>query len=514
MTHAYAALPVPGSRRHPVAGARRVGDADPDATVFTTVVLRRGTDDAGAPAAQADVDAVSAFASQVGLDVVSVSLPARTVRLRGDVATMNTAFGVHLGNYETPNFTYRGRQASIYIPEQFDGMIVAVLGLDNRPQARAHFRIVAPNALSAGSSPVNIASGYGFPTDVDGSGQTVAVIELGGGFTVADLDTYFSGQNLRTPSVEAVSVDGATNSPGDEADGEVMLDIEVIGAIAQGAKIAVYFGPNTNDGFYDAIAAAIHDTVRKPSIISISWGQSESEWTASALDADDALFADAAAAGISVFVACGDNGATDGATDGGLHVDFPASSPSAVACGGTTLHTDGTEVVWNETASNEGATGGGFSHHFAMPSYQVSAGVTAGSSAGDDGRGVPDVAGDADPTTGYLIRFDGQDQVIGGTSAVAPLWAALTALANERNGASAGAPHARLYATPSAFRDITTGDNGGFSAAAGWDPCTGLGSPNGDLTIAALAPIASTPADPDPADPDPTDPEPTDPTES
>ena len=499
MTHAYAALPVPGSRRRPLAGARRVGDADPEATVFVTVVLRRRDDVPGAPADPADIDAVRVFADRAGLDVVSENPAARSIRLRGDVATMNTAFEVSLGDYRGrggpyDGVSYRGRQASVYLPEELDGRVISVLGLDNRPQARAHFRVLPtaqpgegamlPHARSAGTPPQKIAARYGFPTDVDGTGQTIAVIELGGGYTDADLDAYFSEQGLRTPSVEAVTVDGATNAPGGDADGEVMLDIEVIGAIAQGAKIAVYFAPNTTDGFYDAIAAAVHDTERRPSIISISWGQAESEWTASALDSYDALLADAAAADISVYVASGDNGASDGAPTG-LNADFPASSPSAVGCGGTTLRvgSSGTgsswsEVVWNELADDEGASGGGYSKHFSVPGYQRA--ITA------TGRGVPDVAGNADPTTGYLIRVNGQDQVIGGTSAVAPLWAALTALANQRNGANAGAPHARLYATPTAFHDITSGDNGGFSAVDGWDACTGLGSPYGEAIVEAL----------------------------
>jgi len=198
-----------------------------------------------------------------------------------------------------------------------------------------------------------------------------------------------------------------------------------------------------------------------------------------------------------VYVAAGDNGATDGADDGGLHVDFPASSPSVVGCGGTKLTLDGTtitdEVVWNELSSNDGATGGGISSHFSTPGYQTSAGLP------DEGRGVPDIAGNADPFTGYVVRVDGQDQVIGGTSAVAPLWAGLTALANQRNGAAIGAPHASLYLTPTALRDITIGDNAGYSAATGWDACTGLGTPRGDLVVAAFAsggrtsPVASAP---------------------
>src|SRR5262249_2306315 len=154
--------------------------------------------------------------------------------------------------------------------------------------------------------------------------------------------------------VESIGVDGADNAPGDDADGEVMLDVEVIGAVAQGAKIAVYFGPNTTDGFYDAIAAAVHDASRRPCAVSISWGQAEAGWTASAMDAYDALFSDAASMGITVYAAAGDNGATDGAEDGGFNVDFPASSPSVVGCGGTKL-TPTSEVVWNELNRGEGA---------------------------------------------------------------------------------------------------------------------------------------------------------------
>lgn len=512
MTHAYPVLPLPGSHRDPVPGAVRVADVTPDETVFATIVLRRRSDqpgapgDAGAAADPDDVQDVRTFATAAGLDVVAVNLAARSIRLRGTATAMAAAFGVDLGGYETAGLRYRGREGSIYLPEELDGVVVAVLGLDNRPTARAHFRIAgpagrltaaarpgaAPARTPAGYSPLTIAAAYGFPTDVDGSGQTVAIIELGGGFRTTDLNTYFSGLGLRTPTVEAVEVDGATNSPGADADGEVMLDIEVVGAVAPGATMAVYFGPNTTDGFYDAIAAAIHDTARRPSVISISWGQAEAGWIASQLDAYEALFADAAAAGISVYVAAGDNGATDGDNDGGLHVDFPASSPSVVGCGGTTLTLSGTtitdEVVWNELGSGDGATGGGISTHFSTPAYQTGAGIA------DDGRGVPDVAGNADPLSGYVVRVNGQNQVIGGTSAVAPLWAGLTALANQRNGAAIGAPHARLYTTPTALRDITVGDNAGYTATTGWDACTGLGSPRGDLVVAAFAPVARTSA--------------------
>jgi kumamolisin len=455
-----------------------------------TVVLRRAEHRPGAPADPGDIELVEEFAHEHGLSVSSVSPAARSVGLVGTVAQMDAAFGVRLGEYQSDGLTFRGREGRVHVPDDLAGVVVAVLGLDDRPQAQAHFRyvgggksgVVRPRVPVSGYPPREVARRYGFPSDVDGTGQTVAIIELGGGYRTADLNTYFQEQGVKAPTVSAVSVDGARNAPGGDADGEVMLDIEVIGAIAPGARITVYFGPNTSRGFYDAVAAAVHDTRRPPSVVSISWGQAESGWTAQAMDAYDALFADAAAAGITVYAAAGDDGSADNGD--GMNVDFPASSPHVVGCGGTTL-SDTDEVVWNETASGHGATGGGVSVHFGQPAYQKKANVPK-NPAGKDGRGVPDVAGDADPLTGYQVRVDGTDTVIGGTSAVSPLWAGLTALANQRNSRPAGAPHERLYANPEAFVDITTGDNGGYRAGPGWDPCTGLGSPRGAQVVELL----------------------------
>jgi kumamolisin len=200
---------------------------------------------------------------------------------------------------------------------------------------------------------------------------------------------------------------------------------------------------------------------------------------------------------VTITVAAGDNGSTDGVTDGANHVDFPASSPHVLACGGTTLEGSGTtitsEVVWNETAANEGATGGGVSDSFPLPTWQANANVPAPSGSGG-GRGVPDVSGDADPATGYTVRVDGQTLVIGGTSAVAPLWAGLIALANAANGTTAGFINPTIYAASgkSAFRDITSGNNGAFNAGAGWDACTGLGSPVGAAIVKLLSPKTAT----------------------
>jgi kumamolisin len=276
-----------------------------------------------------------------------------------------------------------------------------------------------------------------------------------------------------------------------------MLDIEVSAAVAPGAKVAVYFAPNTDQGFIDAITTAVHDTTNKPSVISISWGGPESSWTQQSLTALDAACQSAAALGITITVAAGDNGSSDGGT--GNNVDFPASSPHVLACGGTKLEASGanilSETVWNETASNEGATGGGVSTVFPLPTWQSKSNVPAPSTS-TGGRGVPDVAGDADPTTGYTIHVDAQTMVIGGTSAVAPLWAGLIAVANQQLGTSVGFINPTIYAAKAAadFNDITLGNNGAFVAGPGWDACTGLGSPIARKLIPLLAPAGpSTP---------------------
>ena len=289
----------------------------------------------------------------------------------------------------------------------------------------------------------------------------------------------------------AVGVAGGSNQPGGSADDEVMLDIEVSGALAPGAHIVVYFAPNTDQGFYEAISQAAHDSVNKPSVMSISWGGPEDSWTSPSLAAMETALEDAVALGVTVTVAAGDNGSSDGESDGQPHVDFPASSPYSLGCGGTKLVSSAgaiaSEVVWNETASDEGATGGGVSVEFALPAWQRGSKVPKAPNA-SAGRGVPDVAGDADPLTGYQVLVDGQRAVIGGTSAVAPLWAALIARCNQSLGAALGDVHAALYQIGErAFHDITRGNNGAYQAAPGWDACTGLGSPNGQALLSALA---------------------------
>jgi kumamolisin len=268
-----------------------------------------------------------------------------------------------------------------------------------------------------------------------------------------------------------------------------MLDIEVAGAVAPGASLVVYFAPNTARGFQDALSMAVHDQLRAPRVISISWGGPESTWTQQSMENFDEVAQEAGLLGITITVAAGDNGSNDGVTDGQNHVDFPASSPHVLACGGTTLlSADGiitNETVWNDGPQG-GATGGGYSTVFARPSWQSSDVPQAN-------RGVPDVAGDADPETGYKVQVDGQQMVIGGTSAVAPLWAGLIALLNEKLQNRTGYINPMLYGADegTCFRDITSGNNGAYSAGQGWDAATGLGTPIGISLAQAIQETAS-----------------------
>jgi kumamolisin len=527
-------LPLAGSERVPLAEAKAVGAASPDEQLQVTVLLKsKATQEArrsaittlvsqppsqrkhltreefanARGAAPADIEKVVEFAHEYGLSVVRSDAARRSVVLAGTVATFSRAFQVELYRFEHPTGTYRGRTGAIHIPRELSGVVTAVLGLDNRPQATPHFRTTrrastthAQTAQPAGTfTPPQVASLYDYPAGGNGKGECIALIELGGGYRARDIQHYFTSVlNVTPPKVTAISVDGGQNSPtgnGNGPDGEVMLDIEVAGGVAQQASIAVYFSPNTDQGFYDAIAEALHDTTNNPSVVSISWGGPESTWSQQSLTEYNTLLEDAATLGVSVCIAAGDNGSTDGVNDGLQHVDFPASSPYALACGGTKLAVAGasiaSEVVWNEVANGEGSTGGGISAIFAKPDYQASASVPPSVNPGSfAGRGAPDVSGDADPETGYEVYVDGQATVIGGTSAVAPLWAGLIARINQMLGKPVGFLNPTLYSQAVAaggFHDITDGNNGAYSAGPGWDACTGLGSPVGAVIEGVLA---------------------------
>jgi kumamolisin len=566
---------VPGSEKKALPNAKVIGKADPEERIEITVALRPRSSGASIGARKAaaskamsaaaqlpeqrqylsreafaaqtgadpdDVAKVEAFAQEHKLTVVEASLSKRSIRLAGTIGDLATAFGVQLKKSRLGSRVMRTRTGGISVPAELHDIVVGVFGLDDRPAARPHYRLLeqtagksrrkaasraargaqaaggkkatSHNAADGSFTPPQVAKLYNFPAGLDGTGQCIAIIELndfdtqdkitGTGFTLSDIKAYFTSLGLATPSVTAVSVDGGANMPGPDpnADGEVMLDIEVAGAVAPKANIAVYFAPNTDRGFLDAVNAALHDSVRKPSVISISWGSSEDANTQQARNAFDQILQDAATLGVTVCASAGDDGSSDmpqGKGDGHPHVDFPASSPFALACGGTRLLGSGTtitsEVVWNQ---GDGATGGGVSNFFPRPAYQAKAKVPK-SPKKKVGRGVPDIAGDADPGTGYQVRLvGGKKAVIGGTSAVSPLWAGLVALINQRlaklSKPPAGFLNALLYqflSTAGAFHDITKGNNdienlGKYKAGPGWDPCTGLGTPDGTKLLTAL----------------------------
>lgn len=498
-------MKLPGSERT-APEHDQVGGIDPELRATVSLYLRGApppepgdtalsrADFAGSFGADAqDVELLGRFAADHGLELGGVDLGRRRVELTGSLGALAAAFGTSLALYRAPDgTTYRGRSGALEVPTELAGVVTGVFGLDERPQAHPQFR--PRTAATRQYSPVQVAAAYGVPGGLTGTGECVAIVELGGGFRPDDLAAYFSSLDLPEPKVEAVSVDGAGNAPSDAGgpDGEVMLDIEVVGAVAPGARIAVYFAPNTDQGFLDAVSAAVHDRTRQPSVVSISWGSAEGTWTSQATTEMEKAFAAAAAMGVTVTVAAGDHGSTDGVTDGRQHVDFPASAPHALGCGGTRLELTGnvisSETVWND-GPGQGATGGGVSDVFPLPSYQDAAGVPASANPGGKvGRGVPDVAGDADPDTGYVVRVDGRTMTIGGTSAVAPLWAGLVALLNEGLGKPVGFVQPTLYAEGSggALRDVVQGSNGAYAAGPGWDPCTGLGSPDGSALLALL----------------------------
>ncbi|MFI5069222.1 MAG: protease pro-enzyme activation domain-containing protein, partial [Streptosporangiales bacterium] len=375
-------MPLPGSERAPLPAAENAGPVDGAQRIEITLVTRRraalpqelvegpetvtreelaarhGTD-------PADMDTLRTVLAAQGLEITEADPGARRVKVAGSLAALSETFGAQLTMVRSPHpasqqpVEHRYREGSLRLPAALGGIVLAVLGLDDRPQARPQFRRAAaapaagtgtgtgtpgtgtpgagatPAAAPTSYTPPQVAEFYQFPPNTTGAGHTLAIIELGGGFGSSDLDPYFAGLGIPVPSVTAASVDGAANAPGQDpngADGEVLLDIEVAGAVAPGAAQVVYFAPNTDQGFVDGVTSAVHASPT-PTAISISWGQSEDTWTAQGRTALDQALADAAALGITVTVAAGDNGSADAQTDGAQHADFPASSPHALACG-------------------------------------------------------------------------------------------------------------------------------------------------------------------------------------
>jgi kumamolisin len=544
-------IPLPGSTKLRAADAQPTGEAPVGEFPVTIMVRRREAlpsleaqvgrqprdrtylsreqHAARHGAAREDLRQVVEFAEANRLRVVRSDAAMREVVVSGTADDYRRAFEVELRNYQHKGRICRCREGAIFIPEELENVITSVTGLDNRPVARPHFRVshavsrtadaaagstgTAIPPTTGGFTPTQIAALYNFPPGLDGSGQTIAILELGGGFRPAELSTYFQSINLTPPNVIAANyAGGGSQNPGTDAldpanpDVEVMLDIQVVGACAPGAKIVVYFAPDASDqSFLGAMNAILYDNENRPSIVSISWGGSESVASGQFKTEFDQMLQSAAHLGLTVCVASGDNGSADFQLDDPdwdrtASVDFPASSPFALACGGTRIGVlNGalaSETTWHD-APNDG-TGGGVSRHFPLPDYQAGAKVpNAQNPPGPVMRGVPDVAGNAAPGSGYRVLCDGQAfpdptkgvPPVGGTSAVAPLWAGLVARLNQGLGKPVGFINPLLYrpaSDASPFRDVTEGDNGDYRSGPGWDPCTGLGSPNGVNLLRAL----------------------------
>lgn len=512
--------------RRPRHGAQKVGPSDPNETLTVTVRLRRRPDapplpDPSAPgprkiishadfaasygAAQADVDQVTAFAKANGLKLVDANLARRSVILSGTVAQMNKAFGVDLAKYQTPTEVYRGREGAVQLPANLANIVEGVFGLDNRRMAkRAAVRSMATPKSAQPLTPPQVAALYNFPSP-PATNQTIGLLEFGGGYTPSDIQTFFQGLNLTTPTLTAVGVDGVSNSPGDaDSDTEVALDIDVAGSVAQGASIAVYFAPWTEQGWVDIVNNAIHPTAGQPtpSVLSISWGWPELEeadnlsWTQAAIDAVSATFQEAGAMGITILVASGDHGSNCGISDKKAHVSYPGSDPWITSCGGTILtNVSGSSFDQGTWQDNDNwATGGGISDVFTtVPAWQENAKIPGSANDGHAGRGIPDVAGNADSASGYNLTVDGQSTgAVGGTSAVAPLYAGLVALFNANLTTPVGFLNTILYSNPGVCQDINDGVSNatysapGYKSGPGWDACTGWGSINGAQLLAVL----------------------------
>ena len=446
-------------------------------------------------ASRGDIDRVRSWCEHHRFSVTMVSVSRRIVRLQGPGAKLARAFGVDRVRYRLDDTTWNSYVGSLYVPEELAGIVIGVFGFDDRPDIRRNreHESLEESEAQAEAPPLGytapeVARMYDLPDDLDGRGEAVGVIALGGGYFESDMAAYFDALDIPRPKIRDVSIQGMTNDPTGpthEYDGEVTGDVQTVAALVPKARITVYFAPNTAGGFFEAVATAVHDARTANTVLSISWGNPEPSWRRGMIHAFDRVLQEAVVLGVTVCCSSGDWGAMAEPGDTVPHVNFPGSSPHVLACGGTTLRGRccriGSEVVWhNET----GASGGGVSEVFERPAWQAGHRVPR-TREGFEGRGIPDVAANGDPKTGYRILGRGRWVVGAGTSASAPFWAGLIARINQARGRPLGLPAPALYDRYDALRaegaltSITKGDNGTWRARKGWDCCTGLGTPRG-----------------------------------
>lgn len=344
-----------------------------------------------------------------------------------------------------------------------------------------------------------ITERYRFPKGLSGKGECIGILAFGGAISASDLTRYFE-QIGHAPDLR-FEILGTSDKPNQNSrhDVEVALDIQLAGGLAPGARIVTYFAHGNEKGWVDALDWAIHDRKNQPSILSISWGAAEDFWQPATLHALNELFCEAVHLGITICAASGDDGCAQD-SDGFCRVNFPASSPFVLACGGTSTEASHREVVWN--VRNQGASGGGISDVLPRPGWQnplpaLSSPMPRRRNPNFQGRLVPDVSSLA--SQGYAVYVGGRYQNrIGGTSVVTPLWSALIARLNEglrrRGLPPIGHFHPRLYQDRSiqqAFQSVTSGHNDpfsskGYQAGPGWNCCAGWGIPDGTKLLEAL----------------------------
>jgi kumamolisin len=529
---------VPGSRRPADRDAVRVAPIDPNSVFDVTIILNGpklpGPDEQAKlepedllnkyGATQAEADAVAKSLERYGLKIDSVSLETRSMKVSGPAKGMRGAFKADLSLMRSPDQgEYRGRHGTYSIPAQLKGIVKAVVGLDERRMARrkaGHKRVAAAASQLAPLTPADLEQRYNFPTG-DCAGQKIAIAEFGGGYFASDAQAYCAKFGRQAPNITAVSVDAPAytlqqimalpkkqRAEALDDSVEVMMDVEVIAGLCSGAEISVYFSPFDQGGWVDLLNAVI---AAKPAVLSVSWGLAEDdpEWAANAITAISDRLNMLRLIGVTTCVSAGDDGSGDQIDDGKGHVDFPGSTPFVLAVGGTMLTGSGAsvaETTWWESPGRRnnaggGATGGGVSTKFQRPNWQTVR-VPSINSGSIDGRVVPDVAALAGEPL-YDLVFVGKDSPNGGTSASAPLWAALIARINAR---LPGSKQQRflaplLYALgPSnqpvgklGSRDITSGNNAsfpkpgkGYKAGPGFDAVTGWGVPDGAKLLSVL----------------------------
>jgi kumamolisin len=531
---------LPGSKRGKDAGASRVRDVDPKEKIVVTIGLAgpklpEANEYVGQTlspeefaekfaANQEDANKVAKSLKKFGLKVEEVSLEARSMRVSGTAAAMEAAFKPGMVIMRSAGQgEYRGRQGTLMIPAELKGIVTGIFGLDQRRMARRKFAAAASQTSTlAPLTPADLEQRYNFPPG-DGVGQNIAIAEFGGGYFAADTTAYCNKFQRPVPNVQAITVDAPAYTlqqilalPKPQRNEElgisveVMMDVQIIAGLCSGATISVYFSTFDQRGWVDLLNKVI---AARPVTLSISWGLAEDDpgWSSNARTVINDRLNAARLLGITICVSSGDDGSGDQINDGRAHVDFPSCSPYVLSVGGTMLKKSAAnvkEVTWWQTpgtrAGGGGATGGGVSTFFSRPTWQT-VHVTSLNAGSIDGRVMPDVSALAGPPF-YALIFTKQDAPNGGTSASAPLWAALIARVNAQLPAS----KQQRFLTPLLYqngaggqavgkgssRDITSGNNAshpdpgkGYKAHAGFDAVTGRGVPEGTKLLNSLAAI-------------------------